>query len=143
MAALLLSALALLGGCDGGVRVVGFGTTTDGTDGRGGNGGAGSASALVGIWRNLSSLALSSGETLILDVRWQFDAAGTCSRTRTETIVSGSTGSETTETRGCRYSVTSSTVTVTFEGSSVPSRFSIGFSGSDLLLAGTRFKRIA
>lgn len=138
--------LLALSACDGGLRVVGFGTT-GGTGGGGGGGGTGGgsgggASALVGTWRNLSSRVLSTGETLILDVRWSFDATGSCSRTRIQTIVSGTEGSETTETLGCTYTFSGSTVTVTFQGSSVPSQFSVAFQGSDLLLAGTRFTRI-
>ena len=33
-------------------------------------------------------------------------------------------------------------VTITFEGSSVPTTFSVAFSGGDLLLGGFRFQRI-
>jgi hypothetical protein len=76
-------------------------------------------------------------------VRWSFDAAGGCSRTRIQTIISGNTGSETTETLSCTYTFSGSTVTVTFQGSSVPSRFSVAFVSGDLLLAGTRFTRLA
>jgi hypothetical protein len=138
--AVLLLGIAAGAGCDAGIRVVGFGTAGGG--GGGGTGAGGGATGLVGTWRNLSSLALSSGETLILDVRWSFDAAGTCSRTRIQTIVSGNAGSETTETLPCTYTLSGSTVTVTFQGSSVPSRFSVAFVSGDLLLAGTRFTRI-
>jgi len=139
--AVLLLGTAAGAGCDAGIRVVGFGTTGGGGTG-GTGGGGGGASALVGTWRNLSSLVLSSGETLVLDVRWTFDAAGACSRTRIQTIISGNTGSETTETLPCTYTLSGSTVTVTFQGSSVPSRFSVAFVSGDLLLAGTRFTRI-
>jgi len=119
--------------------VTGFGTTGGGTSG--GTGG-GSSRSIVGTWRSLSSLALSDGGTLVLDVRWSFDASSSCSRTRIETLIHGNTGSETTETLACTYVLAGSSVTVTFQGSSVPSRFSVSFAGSDLLLAGTRFTRI-
>jgi hypothetical protein len=122
--------------------VTGFGTTGGGTGGGGGVGGGGGAGALVGTWRNLSSLSLSDGGTLVLDVRWVFDASNGCARTRIQTIIRGTTGSETTETIPCTYVLAGSSVTVTFQGSSVPSRFSVSFTGSDLLLAGTRFTRI-
>jgi hypothetical protein len=117
---------------------VGFGTTgrTGGT--RSGN----TASALIGTWRNLSTLVMSTGETLVLDVRWQFDAGGDCSRARIQTIVSGNAGTETSDRIACGYTLTGSTMTVSFAGSSVPSRFSVSFAGADLLLAGTRFARI-
>lgn len=117
--------------------MTGFGTN----GGTGGTGG-GSSRSIVGIWRSLSSIALSDGGTLVLDVRWSFDASSSCSRTRIETIIHGNTGSETTETLACTYMLAGSSVTVTFQGSSVPSRFSVSFAGSDLLLAGTRFTRI-
>lgn len=115
-----------------------------GGGGGGGSGGGagGGASALVGTWRNLSTLILSSGETLVLDVRWSFDAGGGCSRTRIQTLISGNTGTETTETLSCTYTPSGSSITVTFQGSSVPSRFSFAFVSGDLLLAGTRFTRI-
>ncbi|MFN2571551.1 MAG: hypothetical protein ABR537_08080 [Gemmatimonadales bacterium] len=133
--------------CDAGLRVTGFGTTGGGGGGGTGGGGTGgggtNASALSGTWRNVSSLALSSGETAVFDVRWTFDGAGGCTRTRIETIVNGATGSETTETIGCTYTVNGAVVTVTFAGASVPSRFAFGFSGGDLLLDGTRFTRLA
>ena len=143
LAALLLAAgtAATLGACDAGTRVVGFGTTGGGGGGGTGTGGGG-ASALVGTWRNVSSLVLASGETVVFDVRWSFDAAGSCSRTRIQTVVSGATGSETTEILPCTYTFSGSTVTVTFPGSSVPSRFSVAFVSGDLLMAGTRFTRI-
>jgi hypothetical protein len=118
---------------------VGFGTT-GGTRGTGGTSGA---AALAGTWRNLSTLVLSSGETAAFDVRWSFDAGGACSRTRIQTIVSGNSGTETTDTIGCTFVFSGSSITVTFAGSSVASRFSVGFLGGDLLLAGTRFTRIA
>jgi hypothetical protein len=138
----LLVALTLLGGCDAGIRVVGFGTTGGGTSGGGGGGGSNPA-ALAGTWRNVSTLMLSSGETAVFDVRWTFDASGACSRTRMQTIVSGNSGSETTDTIGCTFVFNSSSITVSFTGSSVPSTFSVGFLGNDLLLAGTRFTRLA
>jgi hypothetical protein len=128
-----------LSACDAGVRVVGFGTT--GGSRTGGGSGSGSA-ALVGAWRNVSTLMLSNSGTLVLDVRWSFDAGGGCSRTRVQTIVNGNSGTETSETLACTYTLSGSTVTVTFQGSSVPSQFSVAFAGSDLLLAGTRFTRI-
>lgn len=138
LAALLLAAaLSATGGCDGGVRVVGYGGRTGGTGGTGSG-----AGALVGVWRSVSSLGLSTGETVVFDVRWSFGAAGACSRTRIETLVSGNEGSETTETLRCTYTFSGSAVTVLFEGSSVPSRLSVAFSGGDLLLDGTRFTRI-
>ncbi len=144
-AALLLAGV-LLGACDGGVRVVGFGTTggAGSTGGTGGTGGTGSPSALAGTWRSLSTLVLSGGGTMVLDLRWTFDATGGCSRTRIQTIIdsNGMTGTETDETIACSYTVSGSTMTVAFQGSSVPSRFSVAFSGGDLLLAGTRFQRI-
>ena len=136
MVALLLA----IGGCDAGIRVAGFGTTGGGSGGAGG--GSGGASAIIGTWRNLSSLVLGTGETVVLDVRWSFDAAGRCSRTRIQTVVSGTSGSETTDVLLCTYTLSGSTVTITFAGSSVPSRFSVAFVGGDLLLAGTRFMRI-
>src|SRR3970040_1895753 len=75
LVALLLAtglALGAAAGCDAGVRVAGFGTA-GGTGG--GTSGAGSgASALLGTWRNLSSLVLSTGETVVFDVRWRFGA---------------------------------------------------------------------
>ena len=79
----------------------------------------------------------------MFDVRWTFDAGGACSRTRIQTIVSGNSGTETSDTIGCTYVSNGSSITVTFTGSSVPSTFSVGFFGSDLVLAGTRFTRIA
>jgi hypothetical protein len=85
---------------------------------------------------------LSSGETVVFDVRWSFDGSGGCSRTRIQTVISGNTGGETTETLSCTYTVDGSVVTVTFQGSSVPSKFTFAFAGGDLLLAGTRFTRI-
>lgn len=143
LAALLLAAAtaATLAACDAGIRVAGFGSAGGGGTGGTGSGGGG-ASALVGTWRNLSTLILSSGETLVLDVRWSFDAGGGCSRTRIQTLISGDTGTETTETLPCTYTFASSAVTVTFQGSSVPSRFSVAFSGGDLILDGRRFTRI-
>lgn len=117
----------------------GGGTTGGGTGGGSTGGGSG---ALVGTWRNLSTLPLSDGGTAVFDVRWSFDAANSCSRTRIQTIIHGNTGTETTETIGCTYVFAGSSVTVTFQGSSVPSRFSVSFAGSDLLLAGTRFTRL-
>lgn len=137
--ALAALALALLLGCDNGLRVVGYGQT--GGTGTGAGTGGGSTS-LVGVWRNVSTLALSSGETLILDMRWSFGADGSCQRTRIQTIVDASGGSETTETIACTYVLSGSRVTVTFAGSSVPSTFSVGFTGGDLLLDGRRFDRI-
>jgi hypothetical protein len=86
---------------------------------------------------------LSTGETVVFDVRWTFDASGGCSRTRIQTVISGNSGGETTETLGCTYTASGSVVTVTFQGSSVPSQFTFAFSGADLLLAGTRFTRLA
>lgn len=142
LATLLLAATATLAACDVGTRVTGFGTAGGGGGPGGGSGGGGGASALVGTWRNLSTLILSSGETLVLDVRWSFDAGGGCSRTRIQTLISGDTGTETTETLPCTYTFASSAVTVTFQGSSVPSRFSVAFSGGDLILDGRRFTRI-
>jgi hypothetical protein len=133
---------ASVGACDAGTRIVGFGTTGGGGAGGGTGTGGGSASALIGTWRNLSSLTLASGEIVVFDVRWSFDAARNCSRTRIQTVISGATGSETTETLPCSYTVSGSAVVVTFAGSSVPSRFSVAFVSGDLLLAGTRFTRI-
>lgn len=124
--------------CDTGLRVVGYGQTGGSTAGGSGSG----AASLVGVWRNVSSLILDSGETVVFDVRWSFGAGGECSRTRIQTIVGATDGSETTEIIACTYSVAGSTVTVAFEGSSVPSTFSFGFAGGDLLLAGTHFTRI-
>lgn len=143
LAALLLvsAAIATLGACDAGTRIIGYGTTGGGGSGSGGGGGTG-GSSLTGTWRNLSSLMLSTGGTLVLDVRWSFDGAKSCSRTRIQTIISGNGGTETTETLSCTYTISGSTVTVSFQGSSVPSRFSIAFVNGDLLLAGTRFTRI-
>lgn len=138
----LLAAVALAGliACDSGIRVVGYGQTA-GSTGGGGTGGGGS-NALVGVWRSLSSLLLSTGETMILDVRWSFGPTGSCERTRIQTIVDGGGGSETTETIGCTYVASGSSVTVTFVGVSVPSTFSVAFSSGDLILNGTRFDRI-
>lgn len=137
-----MAALAVGGGaCDTGLRVVGYGTTGGGSTG-GGGGGGGASATLVGVWRNVSSLILGSGETVVFDVRWSFGADGSCSRTRIQTVVDAGGGSETTETIPCTYVASGSRVTVTFQGSSVPSSFSVAFSGGDLLLDGTRFNRI-
>jgi hypothetical protein len=136
----LLAALAAGGGaCDSGLRVVGYGTTGGGSTA---GGGGGASTTLVGVWRNVSSLMLGSGETVVFDVRWSFGADGSCSRTRIQTVVDAGGGSETTETIPCTYVASNSRVTVTFQGSSVPSSFSVAFSGGDLLLDGTRFNRI-
>lgn len=78
----------------------------------------------------------------MFDVRWSFGTGGDCSRTRIQTVISGNSGTETTETRNCSYTTSGGSVTVLFEGSSVPSRFSVAFTGGDLLLDGTRFTRI-
>lgn len=138
----LLAALAAgAGACDSGLRVVGYGTTGGGSTGGGGGGGA--SATLVGVWRNVSSLILGSGETVVFDVRWSFGAEGSCSRTRIQTVVDAGGGSETTETIPCTYVASGSRVTVTFQGSSVPSGFSVAFAGGDLLLDGTRFNRIS
>jgi hypothetical protein len=127
-------------GCDT-RRVFAPGQTGGGNTGGGGIAGS---SSLVGVWRSLSSLPLATGETLILDVRWSFGSTGACQRTRIQTIVDAGGGSETTETVACSYVLSSggSSVTVTFQGSSVPSTFTVAFSSGDLLLAGTRFDRI-
>jgi hypothetical protein len=130
----------MLGACDAGTRIIGFGTTGGG--GSGGGAGGGGGSGLTGTWRNLTSFILTTGETVVLDVRWSFSGAGGCSRTRIQTIINGNAGSETTETLSCTYAMSGSTVTVSFQGSSVPSRFSIAFVNGDLLLAGARFTRI-
>lgn len=79
---------------------------------------------------------------VVFDVRWSFGSGGGCSRTRIETLISGNEGTETTETRGCTFTATAASVTVQFTGSAVPSRFSVAFSGGDLLLDGVRFTRI-
>ena len=121
--------------------MTGFGGGTTG-GGTGGGSTGGVSGALVGTWRNLSTLPLSDGGTAVFDVRWSFDASNSCSRTRIQTIIHGNTGKETTETIGCTYVFAGSSVTVTFQGSSVPSRFSVSFAGGDLLLAGTRFTRL-
>lgn len=147
VALLLIALLAASWSCDSGLRVVtpgttGGGGTGGGGTGGGGTGGTGGSNALVGTWRSLQTLTLSSGETLVLDVRWSFDAGARCSRTRIETLISGNSGTESTETLLCTYTLTASTVTVTFQGSSVPSQFSVAFAGNDLLLDGTRFTRI-
>jgi hypothetical protein len=140
LAGTLLATLAIgAGACDSGLRVVGYGQTGGGS--AGGPGGGASAT-LVGVWRNVSSLVLGTGETVVFDVRWSFGSGGTCSRTRIQTLIDAGGGSETTETIPCTYVVTGSRVTVTFQGSSVPSSFTVAFSGGDLLLAGTRFDRI-
>lgn len=141
VALLLVVLLAAAWSCDSGLRVVTPGRTGGGGTTGGGTGGGGSG-ALVGTWRNLRTLTLSSGQTLVLDVRWSFDAGAGCSRTRIETLITGNSGTETTETLLCTYTLSASTVTVTFQGSSVPSQFSVAFAGSDLLLDGTRFTRI-
>ncbi|MDP3910046.1 MAG: hypothetical protein Q8Q14_06615 [Gemmatimonadales bacterium] len=141
-----LGALLLAGAlaCDSGLRVVGYGQTGGGGGGTGGGAGGGAAT-LVGVWRNLSSLVLSSGETVVFDVRWSFGSDRSCVRTRIQTIVGPGGGDETTERIPCTYVLSGggSSVTVTFQGSSVPSTFSVAFSGGDLLLGGTRFDRIS
>ena len=130
-------------GCDAGIRVTGFGQAGGGAGGStGGSGGGGGSSALAGTWRNLSSLVLSTGETVVFDVRWSFGAGGDCSRTRIQTVIGGTSGTETTDTRNCTYTASAGAVTVVFEGSSVPASFSVAFLGGDLLLGGTRFTRI-
>ncbi|MGH7529035.1 MAG: hypothetical protein ACREMN_01490 [Gemmatimonadales bacterium] len=134
--------LLLTAACDTGLRVVGYGTAGSG-GGSGVTGGTGGgAAALVGVWRSVSQLPLSSGEIRVLDVRWTFGSGGDCDRTRIQTLVSGNAGTESTDTIACTYVFAGSSVTVTFAGSSVPSQLSVAFSGGDLLLAGTRFTRI-
>lgn len=134
---LVLSAAAVTAACpSAGVRFVGPGLSGGGG---GGGGGTGSAS-LVGTWRNLTTV-FSGGDTIVTQTVWTFTASGTCSKSVTQTFVNS--GSEFTfPTQDCTYTFSGSSVTVTFVGSSVATRFSVAFSGGDLILDGFRFTRI-
>lgn len=111
-----------------------------GTGGGGGGGGGTGAASLVGTWRNLSSFLTTMGDTVISDTRWTFGADGSCARVLIQTFVSS--GIQDTTTRNCSYTFDGSAVGVTFEGSSVSTRFSVTFSNGDLLLGGFRFSRL-
>ena len=112
--------------------------SSGGSGGSGGGGGRAGAS-LVGVWRNLFSIT-SSGETTVTDTRWSFGTGGACSRTVIKTFVTA--GIETTDARTCTYTSGGSSVTIVFDGSTVPTTFSVAFAGADLLLGGFRFQRI-
>ncbi len=120
-------------------RVSGPLSAGGGTGGGGGAGGTGAASVL-GTWRNLTSLLTTTGDTVISDTRWTFAAGGVCSRTVIQTFVNA--GVEDTTTRDCTFTFDGSSVVLTFQGSSVSTRFSVTFSGPDLVLGGFRFTRI-
>ena len=138
MATAALTAALLTAGCpNAGIRVLGPGI--GGGAGGGGGGAGGSGASLVGVWRNLFSTT-SASETIITDTRWTFGAGGDCSRTVVKTFVVA--GVETTDVRNCQYTTAGSNVTIIFEGSSVPTTFSVAFSSGDLLLGGFRFQRI-
>lgn len=83
---------------------------------------------------------ISGNETVVNDTRWTFTAGGACSRTAIQTLVAA--GTETTTIRACTYTLSGSTLSVVFEGSSFVNRFTATFSGADLLLDGFRFTRI-
>ena len=112
-----------------------------GSGGSGGGGGGGGSSALVGSWRHLSTFFTMDGETIVSETRWSFGGGGSCQKDLIQTFVNA--GFATTDTRFCTYTADASSVTVTFDGSTVATRFSYSFSGGTLILDGFAFSRFA
>ncbi|MGH7644039.1 MAG: hypothetical protein ACREMR_00500, partial [Gemmatimonadales bacterium] len=105
----------------------------------GGGGGGGTSAAIVGTWRHVSTL-VGNGETVVSDTRWTFASDRTCSKVLIQTFVNA--GFETTEVRPCTYTPASASVTIVFDGSSVPVTFSVSFSSGNLILDGFVFTRL-
>ena len=101
----------------------------------GGAGGGATVTSIVGTWRHLAS-----SPTLVTDTRWRFGNDARCERSVVTTHVD--TGVEDTVVRLCSYTLTGSTLTVVFDGSTFQSNFLVAFSDGDLLLDGFRFRRI-
>jgi hypothetical protein len=95
----------------------------------------------VGTWRHVSTLIASDGETVVSDTRWTFGSDRTCSKLLIQTFVRA--GVETTDVRPCSYTPGSASVTIVFDGSSVPVTFSVSFSNGNLILDGFVFTRLA
>jgi len=123
--------VACLGGA---VRVTGV------SGGGGGAGGGGTSAAIVGTWRHVSTLITSNGETVVSDTRWSFGSDRTCTKLLIQTFVSA--GIETTDVRPCTYTPASASVTIVFDGSTVPVTFSVSFSNGNLILDGFVFTRL-
>jgi hypothetical protein len=109
----------------------------------GGGAGTGPGSAsLIGTWRNFTTFFDgSSGDTIVSETRWRFEASGACFKVVTRTFVRAGV-QDTTFQSGCTFVSGGSAITITFTGSSVATTFSVAFSSGDLLLDGFRFQRI-
>src|SRR5881409_1221122 len=89
----------------------------------------------------LLAVVAAAADTIVSETRWTFAAGGSCSKLVIHTFVNA--GVQDTIFQGsCNYTSGGSSVTITFVGSSVPTTFSVGFSGADLLLGGSRFQRV-
>ncbi|HET7789279.1 MAG TPA: hypothetical protein VFK78_00620 [Gemmatimonadales bacterium] len=74
------------------------------------------------------------------DTRWTFDGGGACERQVITTTVSA--GFSDTVSLACTYTFNGSTVQILFQGSSMPTPFSVSFQNGDLILGGFRFTRL-
>lgn len=134
----VVAAAAVTAACPQGGRLLGGPGFAGGGSGGGGTG----ATSVVGTWRNFTTFFdAASGDTIVSETRWTFAAGGSCSKLVIHTFVNA--GVQDTIFQGsCNYTSGGSSVTITFVGSSVPTTFSVGFSGADLLLGGSRFQRV-
>ncbi len=107
-----------------------------------GTSGGGASSTIVGAWRSVVVIEVP-GDLQTWTTTWRFDAEGTCRQTVvTESLAEGFPR---TTDRPCTFTISGSTITVSYAGAgTLTFEFSFaGFSPDRLVLDGFEYQRIA